>query len=573
MSAIGVLWGWIERRSRRPEEVRAVVQTLVCAGAAALTAVGFMLAIEHVFAAIYLRASGQGFWRFALISFAAICASSWLVGLLLSNVCREAAGSGVPQLKSAFWLQFGEIRWRPVWVKGLAGVVSIGGGASLGREGPSVFLGGGVASLLAGRFGLSRRQRRAATATGAAAALAAAFNTPIAAIAFVLEEVIHDFSSRLIGRIILAAVIGALVVHALVGPQPAFALPPIAEPALRLYPLVALTAACAALVAVVFQHATLRLRARLRRSAIPAWQQPWLGGLVTWGLGVAVFAISGRVGVFGLGYLDLTRAFTGEIGASVALLLLGAKLIATVACYGAGGCGGIFSPMLFLGAMTGLSLGGLVELWMPLGADERVLLASVGMCACFGAAVRAPWSALLIVFEMTHAFAVVPGLLLATLVSQGIVRLFGRINFYDAILEQDGHQVHEVAPPRSLNDWQQAEVLTLANPRPVILEDLASERIADSLRRHPFHVFPVRQPGGGFGVVERRELEAALREARAPVVGKIALARPHQTVHEVSRLFIESDLGMVLVIAEDGQTPLALLTLHDLLRAQTALQE
>lgn len=564
---------WVERRFRRPDDVRAMLLTLVCASAAALVSVGFMLAIEHSFAAIYVRAAARGWVHFALVSFAAICASCWLVGLLLTRVSREAAGSGVPQLKSAFWLQFGEIKWRPVWVKGLAGVISIGGGASLGREGPSVYLGSGVASLLAGVFGISRRQRRAAVATGAAAALAAAFNTPLAAIAFVLEEVIHDFSSRLIGRIILAAVIGALIVHALVGPQPAFALPPVSEPSLRLYPVVALVAGAAALIAVCFQGAVLRLRQRLRVSAIPAWQQPWLGGLVTWVLGVSVFALTGRVGVFGLGYLDLTRAFSGEITAAVALLLLVTKLVATIACYGTGGCGGIFSPTLFLGAMAGLSLGGLVDVWMPLAEDERLLLASVGMCACFGALVRAPWSAMLIVFEMTHAFSVVPAMMLATLISQAVVRAFGRENFYDAILRQDGHLVHEVAPPRSLTDWQQAGVMTVANPQPVIVHDLSPTAVQELLRRHAFNTFPVRQPDGRFAVVERRELEAALREQRSPALGKLALAREEQTIHDVSRLFIESDLGMVLVLAADGVTPRALLTLHDLLRAQAALQE
>ncbi|MCE9614287.1 MAG: chloride channel protein [Lentisphaerae bacterium] len=563
----------IARRFRRPDEVRSVLLTVVCSLAAALAAVGFMGAMNGCFSVLYLRAAGLGVWRFAVISLVSISVSSLIVGWLLTQYGRGAAGSGVPQLKSAFWLQFGEIAWRPVWVKAVAGIASIGGGASLGREGPSVFIGGGVASLLAGAFGISRRQRRAAVATGAAAALAAAFNTPLAAIAFVLEEVIHDFSSRLIGRIMLAAVIGALVVHALLGPQPSFELPPVAEPPLRIYVAVLVVALAATLVAVAFQRSVLGLRRYMRGTRVPPMLQPWIGGLITWALGLGVFAFTGRVGVFGLGYHDLSSAFTAGMSAPVAGLLLLTKLMATVACYGCGGCGGIFSPTLFLGAMTGLSVGGLFSLGAPLSGEDHVLLAAVGMCACFGATVRAPWSAMLMVFEMTHAFAVVPALMLGTLVSQGVVRLFGHANFYDAILEQDGHPVHEVAPPRTLFDWQQAAVVTVANPNPVILHDLAPAAIEAVLLAHPYRVFPVQQGDGRFAVVERRELEAAVREGRAPRLRKLALALGHQPIREVSDLFIESDLGMVLVLGHAAGAPIGLLTLHDLLRAQAALQE
>ena len=147
-----------------------------------------------------------------------------MVGYLLNSFSPAASGSGIPQLKLAFWKDFGLVPWRVVWVKFIAGMLSIGGGCSMGREGPSVQLAGGVASNLAGLTGEAKQNRRWPQRPGAAAGLAAAFNTPLAAMTFVLEEIIGDLNSRLLGGVLLASVLGALAVHGIIGKQPAFIL-------------------------------------------------------------------------------------------------------------------------------------------------------------------------------------------------------------------------------------------------------------------------------------------------------------------------------------------------------------
>ena len=191
---------------------------------AGLSAVAFQLAINWVYNAGLLRfptnpnsLSPSAAWPSSLVS-------SLIVGILLTVFCPVAAGSGIPQLKLAFWKDFGTVPWRVAWVKFVAGVVSIGGGSSMGREGPSVQLAGAVASNLAGLAGEPKQNRRAAAAAGAAAGLAAAFNTPLAATTFVLEEIIGDLNSRLLGGVLLASVLGALAVHGIIGKQPAFTL-------------------------------------------------------------------------------------------------------------------------------------------------------------------------------------------------------------------------------------------------------------------------------------------------------------------------------------------------------------
>ncbi|MDH4196909.1 MAG: chloride channel protein, partial [Candidatus Aminicenantes bacterium] len=175
--------------ARLPENVRSAVQTAGLGLAAGLAAVAFLFLTDFLFSRTFLAFAGKPWPRFALASFLVIMGSTLVVVILLRFVAPEAAGSGIPQLKAAYWKEMGYVRPQAVLVKFAAGVLSIGGGNSLGREGPSVHVGGGLASIVAGWFGVPRRERRGAAAVGAAAGLAAAFNTPLAAITFVIEEI------------------------------------------------------------------------------------------------------------------------------------------------------------------------------------------------------------------------------------------------------------------------------------------------------------------------------------------------------------------------------------------------
>ncbi len=165
------------------------------------------LIYTHTFEAWAKLPTGAFLWRTLALTLAASLLAGWLV----NKRCPEAAGSGIPQLKLAFWKEFGWSSPKIMWVKFVAGAVSIGGGMSLGREGPSVQLAGTLASTLAARLGLAKAKHRMPAAAGAAAGLAAAFNTPLAAVTFVLEEIIGDLNSRFLGNILMASVIGALV--------------------------------------------------------------------------------------------------------------------------------------------------------------------------------------------------------------------------------------------------------------------------------------------------------------------------------------------------------------------------
>jgi CIC family chloride channel protein len=556
-----------------PKQTRMLLHSCAYGIGAGLAAVAFQLGITLLYKRGLLALAHQSKLTFVLGSLAIMLISSLIVGLLLNLFCPVAAGSGIPQLKLAFWKDFGSVPFRVAWVKFVAGVISIGGGTSLGREGPSVQLGGAIASNLAGLAGEAKQNRRAAAAAGAAAGLAAAFNAPLAATTFVLEEIIGDLNSRLLGSVLLASVLGALAVHGIIGAQPAFTLKDVNAPTWIGYALTPPVAALASLVGVYFQRFSLGLRQWSKNlGQFPAWLLPVAGGLITWGLGVAVFCGTGKLGVFGLGYDDLSQGLTGETAWNIAALLLVAKFIATFCCYGFGGCGGIFSPCLFFGGMVGILVSGLVGLEWQVAHADFITLAVVGMSATLGGVVGAPVTGILIVFEMTHEFSLVPALMLGALVSQSISRKMNRESFYDALLVQDGYRIEKVRPPRDLLSWQQSQVAGVMTERPVVVADLAPAAIQPILKAHPYERFPVVADGRPTGVLTRKEAQAALAEKRPPKLEPVTTCRAEQTIRELQTLLINSTTQFVVVVNDDGIVQ-GVITLHDLLRAEVQKAE
>ena len=562
----------VDRYRNLPKRTRTVLLTCLYGIGAGFAAVMFQLGMNAVYLRGLVALSRQSSATFLVGSFAVIVSASLIVGWLLNSFCPEAAGSGIPQLKAAFWKDFGYVPWRVVWVKLVAGIVSIGGGCSLGREGPSVQLAGALASNLAGVAGEPKQNRRFGAAAGAAAGLAAAFNTPMAAIAFVLEEIIGDLNSRYLGGLLLASVLGAFMVHGIIGREPSFLMPRVDTPTWIGYALTPLVAALAGLVGVYFQKASMDLRGYCKRTRpVPPWALPVAGGLITWALGVAVFFRTGRLGVFALGYGDLTDALAGNLGWKIAGALLVAKFIATFTCYGFGGCGGIFSPTLFFGGMVGVVVAGLAGLQWHVPQADLLTLAVVGMSATLGAVVRAPVTGVLIVFEMTHEFGLVPALLLGALVSQAISRRMLKHSFYDALLKQDGVNLEQVQPPRDLRSWQQLPVSAIANFQPAIVRSLAPADLGRLLGASPYARFPVVEGEHLVGILAREEAELAVKEGRAPRLLAPVSALPSESVQDLQAKLIESGAGIVVLLDGPGGRVLGIVTLHDLLRAQTTM--
>ncbi|MEO8206420.1 MAG: chloride channel protein, partial [Chthoniobacterales bacterium] len=326
-------------------------------------------------------------------------------------------------------------------------------------------------------------------------------------------------------------------------------------------------------VGVAFQKGALSLRLKMRDSFLPMAVRPMTGALVTWILGIVVFLVCGKLGVFGIGYGDLSDALNEKLAWKVAILLLLAKWVATIACYGSGGCGGIFSPCLFFGAMCGVAIAGASSLFLNLTESDRVLLAVGGMSACLGAVVQAPVTSILIIFEMTHQFALLPGLILAALLSQLVARHLLKENFYLEILTQDGHHMDHVIPPRDLRSWQQLPVSAIAHFEPVVIELDDKQLLHATLDKYPYDRFPVVKNGRLMGVLTRNKIKVFLEKNEFSELENCPIILPRDTVRKAEQMLIESDTGMIVIADKPEGMPLAVLTLHDLLRAQLTVAE
>jgi CIC family chloride channel protein len=200
-------------------------------------------------------------------------------------------------------------------------------------------------------------------------------------------------------------------------------------------------------------------------------------------------------------------------------------------------------------------------------------LAVVGMSACLGAVVWAPVTGILIVFEMTQKFSLVPALMLGALVSQAIARRMNAHNFYDALLEQDHHRLEHVRPPRDLQSWEQFPVSAVANFAPVTITSLAEVEITKVLSAHPYLQFPVVIEEKLQGVLTRGEAERARAEKRAVQLRPATTCLRDQTIGELQQRLIESDTNFVVVLDRPEGKVVGLVTLHDLLRAQTTMAQ
>ena len=195
------------------------------------------------------------------------------------------------------------------------------------------------------------------------------------------------------------------------------------------------------------------------------------------------------------------------------------------------------------------------------------------MSACLGAVVQAPVTAILIIFEMTHQFALVPGLMLAGLVSQMIARSLNYANFYEMVLLQDGHQLEHIIPPRDLRSWQNLPISAIAQFEPVVIEDLSVGTLKDLLRQHPYRYFPVVESGRLKGIAVRAEVEAAIGQSRSVNIEPAITCRPGEIIREMQNCFIDGNTGFIVLSDSPDGRVLGVVTLHDVLRAQVAMSE
>jgi CIC family chloride channel protein len=421
------------QRLRLRENQLFLVLTIVIGVLAGLAAVLFTVAIDQTSHRLF----GLGPSRYRLFLVPPLV--SIVTGVLLARLFPDVRGSGVPQTEAAYHLGGGVIPAHVPIGKFITGVLCIGSGHSMGREGPSVQIGAGLASVIGRWFQLSPDRVRDLVPVGAAGALAAAFNTPVAAVLFALEEIIGDMNAGLLGSTVVASVAAVIVERSILGNEPLFHVPTyrLVHPAeLVAYAALGLVGG---IVSLLFCKGLLATRAvflRLPRGT--RFIQPAIGGLIIGGLLLYSPAI------MGVGYEYVDQALNGGLVLKTMTILCFLKLGATIISYASGNAGGIFAPSLYIGAMAGGAVGMVVHRVVPFPTGDVGAYALVGMGTLFAGIIRAPMTSVFMIFEITQDYQILVPLMVANMLSFAISRRYQPVPVYHALLLQD--HVHLPSP-------------------------------------------------------------------------------------------------------------------------------
>jgi CIC family chloride channel protein len=417
---------WLSRIELRGHEDKILLLlSLVISATVGLIVVSFVVVTERLGSKlIAAKAAGR------LLS---PVLGSLVTGWLLFRFFPDARGSGIPQTRVAMVLEKGFIRLRTVVGKFLCSAISLASGIALGREGPSVQIGAGVASAAGRRLGLGEDHVRSLIPVGTAAALAAAFNTPLAAVLFTLEEILADLHARVVGSVVIGAATSWIVLRLILGDEPLFRVPAYQLVHPIEFPCYALLGLLGGLVSTAFVKLLLWQRARYLE-APQRWRPfvPAAGGLTVGLLALAV------PGVLGVGYTLVGDALNGQLTLRAMLLLLCVKLIATTSCYASGNAGGIFGPSLFIGAMLGGAVGNVIHTLIPDYTGNAGAYALVGMGAAFAGIIRTPMTSVIMIFEVTRDYTIIVPLMIANLCSYFLAQKFQKLPIYEALCRQEG---------------------------------------------------------------------------------------------------------------------------------------
>lgn len=513
-----------------------------------LAVICFRLAIEWTRIGVLGALPQPHSWRM-LFSPAVI---GLLVAVLVIHVFPQVRGSGVNQTKAALYIFNGYIPFRTAIGKFITAALAIGAGHSLGPEDPSLQIGASLASALGRRLELSREKLRLLAPVGAAAGLAAAFNAPISAVLFVIEEVIGRWSAGILGSVVLSAISSVVVVRWFLGAQPLFRIPSIttARPSELL--AYAILGVVGGLAAVIFAKAIGYFRPRLR--ALPRWTlyfQPALAGLA-----IGLIGYLGAPQVMGAGYDYMDQAMHDQFTWKVLAILAGLKILATILSFVSGTPGGMFAPTLFIGAMLGGAVGGVERIFNPHLTGTTATYALVGMGVLFAGFLRAPMTSVFMVLEVSGNYSVIVPVILANGIAYVISRSLQPTPIFDLFTRQDGLDLPSLEEQREESVLRVEDAMT-SPPDPVLDSQATVGDANQQIENSAVDVFLVRLAPTGWTTVKRDLLKQLSNEGKSELslgsaltTGRLPYLHPDNPLEMALRHVHESPLVPVVSRAD-----------------------
>ncbi|HXJ87878.1 MAG TPA: chloride channel protein [Candidatus Binatia bacterium] len=464
---------------------------------AGLAVVCFRFAID--WARLYLLGTGVALTPARMLLAPAL--AGLLIAVLVIHFFPAARGSGVNQTKAALYIFNGNIPFKTAVGKFITSALAIGSGHSLGPEDPSLQIGACIASALGREMRLERDRMRLIAPVGAAAGLAAAFNAPISAVLFVIEEVIGRWTAGILGSVVLSAVSSVVVMRWFLGSESLFRIPAVElkRPAeLMAY---ATLGVIGGLASVAFASGIAWLRPICK--ALPRWTQylqPAIAGLL-----IGVIGMLGAPQVMGAGYEYIDQAMHGQFTWEFLAILAGLKILATMLSFVSGTPGGMFAPTLFVGAMLGAAVGGAQHALLPHLTGSAGTYALVGMGVLFAGFLRAPMTSVFMVLEVSGNYSIIVPVIVANTFAYVISRALQPTPIFDLLTQQDGLQLPSMEEQREENILRVEDAMQPVEG-PVLDAEKTLEDAVKMLDHSEIEQLLVRLSPVGWGSVSKQQL-------------------------------------------------------------------
>jgi CIC family chloride channel protein len=495
-------------------------------------------------------------------------AGGLLVGLIVHYLVGEERHHGVAGIMEAAALAGGRLRYKRLPAKALVSAISIGSGASLGPEDPSVQIGANLGSMVGQIWRLSDERTRTLLAAGSAAAIAAAFNAPIAGVFFALEIIMGEVVGSGLGIVVIASVASSVVTQALSGAQPAFTVPSFAFVSAWEYPLYLVLGLLAGPAAALYVQLLYAIQDLFRNIHLPLWIKPALAGLIVGIVGIFLPQL------FGVGYNTIEQILAGQLTSiSLLLALTIGKMVLTSISIAGGFKGGVFAPALFIGATLGAAYGMAIGRLFPnLGVAPQAF-AMVGMAAVLAGSVHAPLTAILLLFEMTDNYHIILPLMFAVAVSLLLSQWLRHESVYTLGLVRKGIRLDR---GRDVDVLQAIRVDEVMQREPHVLQESTSlAEVAELFQETHHHGLPVvNQMGELSGIFTLQDLDQALTsEKKINTVGEacthqIIVAYADEPIGAALHRMSQRDLGRLPVVTrQEPRRLLGMLRRADIIRS------